>query len=198
MRVNLWPVVGVVVAWLLGSAPAGAASLHVSASGFWIAGAPSTPYSEAGDAYAFSFDLPKTFVPDWYSSADIAATTEFTNFKYYLNGVLVPGVPQDIAFFDSSLFGGLQLGYSSSYSVEFIGPVIATNFGQPTAMLVLGTYAEYPNMNYAVDGDGVPLNQGTDYTMSVVPEPQAWAMMTLGVIGIGAAARAGRRRFAPA
>jgi hypothetical protein len=178
-----------------GAIPTDAAAFLVSGYGTWISSVPSTPYSQAGEAYSFSFDLAQNFTPDWYSSADIAATTQFTNFRYYLNGVLVPGAPQDIAFFDASLMGGLQLAFVSD-SVEFIGPPVAINFGQPMATLVLGQYSEYPNMNYALDANGVPLNQGINYGFSIVPEPAAWAMALTGLFGVGAVVRQRRRAHA--
>jgi len=181
------------MAFSLAAVPAHAAFV-VQGSGFWTANAPSTPYSQSGESYDFSFDLAQYFTPDWYSSPDIAANTQFTDFEYYLNGTAVPGVPQDIAFFDAGMYGGLQLAFSNSYSVEFIGDAMATNFGQPSVTLMLGSYDEYPNMNFEVDGNGVPLDQGTSFRMSVVPEPAAWATALLGMFGVGAVARARRPR----
>jgi hypothetical protein len=193
MRVNLWPLAGVAMALSLAALPADAAFI-VQGSGFWL-DAPSTPYSQSGESYDFSFDLARDFTPDWYSSPDIAANTEFSNFQYYLNGAPVAGIPQDIAFFDAGMYGGLQLAFSSSYSVEFIGDQMATNFGQPRVTLMLGSYVEYPNMNFEVDANGVPLDQGTSIRMSIVPEPAAWAMALLGMFGVGAVARARRHRL---
>ncbi len=177
------------------AAPAQAKLYTVAFSGIWNPSAAVTPYSAPNESFAFGFKLLSTFQADYYDQApDIAATTQFTAYSYTLNGVLVPGVPDDIAFFSAAYGGGLALGYYD-YSVEFGGTTLASiDTVNPDATLILGKYSLLAYLQQQGTGAVVALTD-VPSTGSIVPEPAAWAMMLVGVAGVGALAR--RRRALP-
>ena len=195
--VNVTAVAASVAALALTAAavPAQAKFYTVAFSGIWNPSAAFTAYSAPNESFAFSFRVQSTFLADYYDQApDIAATTQFTAYSYKLNGVLVPGAPDDIAFFSNAYGGGLALGYYD-YSVEFSGTTLANiDTVNPDATLILGKYSLMAYLQQQGTGDVVALTD-VPSTGSVVPEPAAWAMMLVGVAGVGAVAR--RRRGLP-
>jgi hypothetical protein len=173
-----------------GLAAAPAQALIVEVAGKWAANATLTEYSVPGESFLFTFDIPATYSTTYQDSV-LSVTTDFSNYHYDLGGVPVAGNPDNIAFFDASQGGGLALGYFD-HSVEIFGPDIGS-----AGTLTPGIYAgAFPNIDDAkAAGSPIDMGQGpTTLTVSAVPEPTSWAVMLLGVAGLGGAVRAARRR----
>ena len=175
----------------LGAASPAAATqlLEVSGSGVWAANAPTTAYSAPGATYAFKFRVAETYLAS-YADVGLKETTSFTDYQYRINGAVVAGAPDDIAFFDTALNGGIALAYAS-HSIEFIGPDVGSS-----GTITPGQYgAFYPNIDYVLNANA-PIDEGagpTAFSITAVPEPAAWRFMLLGLGAAGGALRARRR-----
>jgi len=197
MRAKWWALAAVALAPILMAAPAQAA-WTVSVSGLWNTNAPVTAYSVPLEPFAFSFQFPAQTFSTIYQDANISVTTQMTNVHYSLDGVALPvtlwtgpqagcsglavGTLCNIAFFDTSLMGGIALAFSD-HVLEFYG----ADFGS-TGTLVPGVYPLIPNV------DDTLVDEGTALATVGVPEPGAWAMILLGIGGVGAAVRAAAGR----
>ena len=189
MKTSITGLVGLAAAALAVAGSAMAASyVTISGSGLWSNAAPSTDYSQAGESYSFTFKVLQTY-PVSYTDTHIKQTTSFTGYQYKLNGAVVPGLPDNITFFDSTYGGGFALGYPT-HSVEFIGPDI----GSTGTVTLINNATFYPNMDYVSSG-GVVVNEGTS-TISAVPEPAAWTLSFLGFGAAGGMMRSRRRAAA--
>ena len=97
----------------------------------------------------------------------------------------VDGTGNLLASFNLSLTSGSCPGYSAGYCP--FAPIGVTFTGIAKS-IVFGGVANY------VVFDDVTFGSGTPVIDDGVPEPAAWAMMLLGVAGIGASLRGSRRR----
>jgi PEP-CTERM motif len=164
---------GMAFAAVIGAAGnAAAGTVFFSGSGTWGASAPVTPYSAPDESWSFSFDLPNPIASN--------PTTQATDFVYDLNGSPVSTPLQSIIFFTSGLF---NLIFSDGVAVSFYGADVGSSL-----TLIPGTYPAKSAIY-----DGAPVGSGT-VTLTAVPEPSTWAMMTLGFAGLGFAAFRTRRR----
>jgi hypothetical protein len=167
-------------ALLVSSAQAQAATALISGLVLWGAGTPTTEYSKAGEATAFSFDLP-----------DVGSnpTSDITNFSYSLNGTAVAATPTQIAFFTAGAAGGM-------FDIDFTNDVVSIYGADIGSSGTIGPAGGYPVT--AALNDAL-INTGTGFglvtvTLSGVPEPATWAVMFAGFGGIGVAMRTRRKR----
>ena len=147
----------------------------ISGSGTWDVTAPTSSYSGPGDTWSFSFNLPTTLASN--------PTTEATNFTYLLNGVVVPGDPSNITFFDSANLGLFDINFSN-ITVSFFSPT-NTDVGS-TLTLVPGMYATGISLNDAGSaGSG---------SISIAPEPPSLVLLGTALL-LGAGMVYFRRNF---
>jgi hypothetical protein len=196
-----------VIGAVLAAHPANAASqMKISASGFWGANAPSTAYSEPGKAFFFSFQMPSTYTYVDYGDVKVVDPSEIRNLQYSLGGVPLSvsisaksppdcvggaGLLCDVEIVDSAGGGGLTLDFADA-SVDFFG-VDNVDIGSG-GKLRRGGYAFFPNINGDPSGTNGQLNEGDGpMTASVTPEPEAWALMLVGVAVVGGGLRRRRR-----
>ena len=110
-------------------------------------------------------------------TADIALNSDYAIVLGSAHpGVLILGAPP---FTSPAAFGSPSLvGYDA---VSDLGPIAITYFGNLD-----------PTFTNGADADFTSITDGT-FTASTVPEPATWAMMLVGLGGLGAAARLSRR-----
>jgi hypothetical protein len=188
----------------LASAASAVSMMKISGSGFWASNAPSTAYSQATEAFTFSFQVPATYAYADYGIVKVIDPTEVRDLYYSLGGTALstsisPVAPPGCAATTGLLCaielvtggggGGLNLDFGDA-SVDFYSP---TNADVGTAgKLSMGAYIFIPNVNgepSPVDGK---IDEGTS-TVSLVPEPGTWAMMLVGLSLVGGALRRSRR-----
>jgi hypothetical protein len=145
----------------------------ISGYGTWNSTAPTTVYSEAGASWYFTLDLPHTFSSN-------PATSQVTDFSYYLNNSLVTNsLPGGILFFPLSEEGGfdLFLPLDSSTGATIVSLYFPVDVGSNLS-LVLGAYPATIAIN-----DGDPAGSGN---VSITPEPPSVVLLgTAILLGIG-------------
>jgi hypothetical protein len=108
---------------------------------------------------------------------------------------LTPGKSYDISFFDAD-----RAGYGvDPVTVYFDGAALGTYTPASTNWNSVTTASFIPTSSNGVITYSVGLNAGDadigldDVSISAVPEPAVWAMMLMGVFGLGATLRNNRR-----
>ena len=158
--------------------PATAAEVMFSGSGvFGPTISTLLPVEVPGDSFSFSFDLPNPIASN--------PTTEVTHSSFLLNGVVVADPIKSVTFYDAADGGGFDLNFT--FGPDAQPPVISPYLADvgSTLTIVPGVY------NFTLDGVSPDAGSGT-VTISAVPEPGAWAMLFVGVGGLGSVLR--RRR----
>lgn len=147
------------------------------------------------EVYHFNLFQPQsTDLPSYSFAIDTdVAPTGFNDVSFEYSGVAVTGhTPSgpsafsgDFTFYDGSpgVGGGLDADLPSS-ATSFVGPVLFTGSTDAPKFLT-GTF------QFGDDG-------ADTLTISAAPEPGAWALMILGLGGVGAALRGRRRTVASA
>jgi hypothetical protein len=204
------------------AAPSFATTYLVSGSGLWVndledvpttgmSGTAVTEYSADNTKMTFSFEIDQTFTYVTMIGSDTVPTTapatDLSDFTYTLGGNVVTtslsptlppncsgaGVLCDVEFFTTSDQQGGALGLDfGDYTVEFIG----ADFGS-TGTLQSGNFDNMTiNIDYTEDGNGHVIDEGTaKIDVTSVPEPSTWALMVIGVGGLGAALRTRARKL---
>jgi hypothetical protein len=158
-----------------------AGEVLVSGSGTWGSSTARTPYSSPGGAWAFSFDVSNPL--SGVAGMGAYTITNETNFNYWENGVLVATSVPGITFYDAAQYGLFDFSFSSD-PVSFYGADVGS-----TGTLSLGTFSAASDVNYAALGTGTGSGTVTLAAVAAVPEPVTWAMLILGLAGIGVALR---------
>jgi hypothetical protein len=168
--------VGAALAAVIGVAgDAAAGTVFFSGSGTWGDSAPSTPYSAPDESWSFSFDLPNPIASN--------PTFQATDFVYDLNGSPVSTPLSSVKFFPVANAGLFDLNFSDGGVVSFYGADVGSSL-----TLIPGTYPATSGLN-----DLFPAVGSGTVTLTAVPEPSIWAMMTLGFACLGFAAFRVRR-----
>ncbi len=188
------------------TASAGPTAMRVIATGVWAANVPTTRYSAPNEAFTFSFSVDSAFSFADYGTVKVIDPTHVHSFKYTLGGLTVhtstasapppncvgsAGTLCGVEMISSAGGGGLNLDFAD-YSLNF--------FSTNSADIVShgkfdhGTFSFTPNVNGDPSPKNHQINEGNGpTTISVVPEPAAWAMMMIGLGFTGAALRSKRR-----
>lgn len=127
-----------------------------------------------------SFELSIASSGSIYTLADVLALTDYVHFAYDVSSNTLLNNPNTSGFAGSgfnSLFSAIN--NSGTFGFFFVPP--PSVFGDYTATGVT-------NINY----DAISLN--VTNVPSGVPEPGTWAMLLIGMFGIGAAVRTAKRK----
>jgi hypothetical protein len=113
----------------------------------------------------------------------------------------VTGLTEGKSYNLSYLYGGRTSGGPDTMDVTFGSASVATNTGSigvwtPNSYIVTATDSSMTLAFASRTTDGLPSygNEITDVSLTAVPEPTTWAMMLLGLGGIGATMRMARRK----
>ncbi len=167
-----------------------AGEVLVEGLGLWGAGTPTTPYSAAGKSFTYSFDLTN---PYSYTSPKIGAseTLDYSDFIYSLNGTPVATPLKSLEFYTVALGGGLNLNFATD-SVSIYG----ADIGSAGTLASPALYSTTEAINGTISPSDATGSSFLTVTNANVPEPSAWALMLIGVGGLGAALRKRRRGLA--
>jgi|SRR5208283_498514 len=184
-----------VVCWI----PAYAGMIAYSESGTFAASAPSSPYSEPGETWAFSFLAYSNPVVISYGNGGFDFA--FSHFSYWLNGSPVAITPSAIRFFTAANGGGyfICLGPLPCGNGVFPNGLGTGGFTQqlysgpnsaPT--LLTGTFSFAYGVGVVVNSVGADAGSNT-LVASPVPEPSTIVSLSAGLLALGGL-RLGRRK----
>lgn len=194
-----------IVAFVMATSPALAATYHVSLAGQFDAAAPVTGFSRPGAAWSMSFDIDSNPIPlaglPGTPTPGLSTTVPFSNSDYRLDGVA--GLPPIyLALYSTAAQGGISLFFSD---VFFTNPIVydaLETFGEgiysgpeSSPTIEPGMYASFlAGSPYGVQiATGAVLYGQGNTIISVVPAPvpvpATGLMLVVGCMVLGAAAR---------
>lgn len=176
---------------LILAAPASGRVFRFVGEGVGAAVAEPTAHLAPGATFRFSFDLPAPLVD--IAPGDGFVVNDIMRVRYTLDGRPVLDPLEQVYFYPESQGGGVDLLFAVG-DLNLFGPDLGSD-----GVLRLGTYA--------IDfGTGGNAGQGSgSVTISQVPEPGSWLLMSAGLGGAGMVlrrrqlpvARTVRRRYRP-
>ena len=174
-----------------------ASTIYYSDSGTFSGSTPSSTFSAAGKAWAFTFQVDSNPVVSKVSGAmsgnfDVA----FSDFSYSLNGSPVVITPTDIRFFGIGALGGFEVCFSPfiiltgcDNGLGATGAQMYTGPGTAPSMLTgMFTSTEF---DVFVGSPTTPYIQANSTLLaSAVPEPSTLLTLAVGLLALG-----GRRLY---
>jgi hypothetical protein len=174
--------------------PAGAESLRVTVSGVFTPETPTLAFSAPGAAWSMSFVVdrrPQPIGVGVLTQPGAFVTVPFSDFRLLVNGVEVAPATQ-VTFYAGPNDGGMDVFFSpvdpGVTDYQSIGALGAAYYSGSELAPRFET-GSYPTLNpastglYVVDFDDKYWQPAGVVTISVVPEPAAWAPM-LGGLGL--------------
>lgn len=175
------------------------ATLTVSTGGTYSASVPSTAWTAPSTPWTVTFNVDSNPVV-LNSSAGNFTEVAVTNFVYKLNGSTVSVTPVDVAFYSTTQFGLLDIGFfgSSATATPTNGFLIegsqAYSGAESAPTILSNTYPETENEVFVA---GTPFAQTTGNVLisggvTPTPVPSSWILMLVG-LAMGTAYLTSRR-----